>query len=802
MLSRFPHLLYTLRTLRQHPAYTLLNVGGLALALACSLLLYWFVRFHQSFDADQPQLTRICRLVTESHYGGSGFNAGIPTPVGPALRADARWLPVVAMSIGQTDQYVRVLGPAGLPGAKYAEARTVAFVEPQYFSILAYRWQAGTAARALRYPFTAVLTRRLARQYFGAANPLGRCLRLNNYLEVMVTGLLGDLPANTDQPYELFISYATLRYYQHSGTTLTTWDGVSSQTQGWVLLPPGGTPAQLEQALTALHRKYSPATLSMSRYRVLPMTELHFSAEYNPGRYVSHATLGILTSIGALLLLTAGVNFVNLATAQALGRGREIGVRRTLGATSRRIFWHFLGETLLLVLAAAGVGLVLANAGLPWLREWLDAPLARPLDGAAWLFLGGLVALLTLGAGWYPGRVLAGFRPAQVLKGQAPTLAAGGLWLRRGLVVTQLALSQGFILAVLVMVQQLSVWLTTDPGFATRGRVVLPSRWLQQPVFRQLGAELRRVPGVRGISFCFDAPTINTVNTSYFSYDHRASREPFLLARLPADAQYVPLFGLQLVAGHNLPASDTVRGYLLNEAAVRQLGAGGPAAVIGHHLHLENGDETSDGPILGVVRDWHYSGLQLGVIPTILYTNRGEYRALALRLDPSAGDSLPPAVRAIWNRYYPSQLFSATRLEDVEEDFYGRERQQLTLVRLAAGTAIAIGCLGLYGLLAFLVQRRAREIGIRKVFGARPGQIIVAFAGEFAGLLLVSFAVAAPLTGWLMQRWLGQFDSHIGLSPWLFGAGLGSTALVMALTIGYLTLRAALAPPAPALRAK
>jgi len=801
MLSRFPHLLYTLRTLRQHPAYTALNVGGLALAVACSLLLYWFVHFHQSFEADQPQRARICRLVTENHYGSHGYNAGIPTPVGPTLRAEAPWLPAVAMSIGQVDQYVRVLGRAGQPGTKFAEGRTVAFVEPQYFAVLAYQWRVGTAAQALRYPFTAVLTRRLARKYFGAANPLGRCLRLNNYLEVMVTGLLDDIPVNTDQPYELFISYATLRYYQHAGTTLTTWDGVSSQTHGWVLLPPGGTPAQLARTLTALHRKYSPATLRKVSYRVLPLAELHFSSAYNPARYVGHSTLGVLTSIGVLLLLTAGVNFVNLATAQALGRGREIGVRRTVGATSRRIFGHFLGETLLLVLAAAGAGLVLAHAGLPWLRTWTDTPLP-PLDGATGLFLAGVVALLTLGAGWYPGRVLAGFRPAQVLKGQAPTLAAGGLWLRRGLVAAQLALIQGFMLAVLVMFQQLAVWLKTDPGFAVSGRVVLPARWLPEPVFRQFGHALRQAPGVRGVSFCYEAPTINTINTSYFSYDNRTPREPFLLARLPADAQYVPLFGLRLVAGHNLPASDTVRGYLLNEAAVRQLGVGAPAAVIGHHLHLENGDETSDGPILGVVRDWHYSGLQLGVIPTVLYSSRGEYHTLALRLAPSAGDSLPPAVRRIWNHYYPNQLFSVDRLATIEADFYGRERQQLAIVRLAGGTAVAIGCLGLYGLLAFLVQRRAREIGIRKVFGARPGQIMVLFGAEFGGLLLVAFGLAAPLTGWLMQRWLAQFETHISLSPWLFGAALASTALVVALTIGYLTLRAALAPPGPALRAK
>lgn len=801
-MSWFPHLTYTLRSLRQHPAYTLLNVGGLALAVACSLLLYWFVRFHQSFGASQPQRARICRLVTENYYGSHGYSAGIPTPVGPALRAEAPWLPAVAMSIGQVDQYVRVLGGAGQPGAKYAEGRTVAFVEPQYFSILAYRWRAGTAAQALRYPFTAVLTRQLARKYFGTATPLGRCLRLNNSLEVMVTGLVDDLPVNTDQPYELFISYATLRYYQHSGTTLTTWDGVSSQTHGWVLLPPDGTPAQLARTLTALHRKYSPATLRKVTYRVLPLSELHFSSAYNPARYISHRTLGVLTSIGALLLLTAGVNFVNLATAQALGRGCEIGVRRTVGATSRRIFGHFLGETLLLVLTAVWAGLILAYAALPWLRIWLDTPLPPPLDGATGLFLAAVVALLTLGAGWYPGRVLAGFQPAQVLKGQAPTLAAGGLWLRRGLVAAQLALMQGFILAVLVMFQQLATWLHTSPGFAVSGRVVLPARWLPEPVFRQLGAELRRVPGVLGVSFCYDAPTLNIINTSYFSYDRRTPREPFLLARLPADAQYVPLFKLQLVAGHNLPASDTVRGYLLNEAAVRQLGVGTPAAVIGHHLHLENGNETSDGSIVGVVRDWHYSGLQLGVIPTVLYSNRGEYRTLALHLASSTGDSLPLAVRSIWNRYYPSQLFNVDRLATIEADFYGREQQQLAIVRLAGGTAVAIGCLGLYGLLAFLVQRRAREIGIRRVLGARPGQIILSFGVEFGGLLLAAFVLAAPPTGWLMQRWLAQFETHISLSPWLFGAALAGTALVVALTIGYLTLRAALAPPGPALRAK
>jgi len=638
----------------------------------------------------------------------------------------------------------------------------------------------------------------LARQYFGAANPLGRRLRLNNRIDLTVTGLLANIPDNTDQRYGFFISYSTLLQYRHSGTPLTLWEGVSSQTHGWVRLAPGRTPAQLARALRALHRAHHPTSLRTYHYRVLPLLAQHFATEYDGT--IARRTLLILSCIGGLLLLTAGVNFVNLATAQALGRGREIGVRRTVGATSRRIFWQFMAETLLLVLLAAGTGLVLAYAALPALREWTNTPIPHRLDGRAWLFLAGLSALLTLGAGWYPGRMLAGFRPAQVLKGQAPG-PAGGQWLRRGLVVAQLALSQGFTLGVVVMYQQLAVWLAADPGFATAGRVVVPTPWLSGAAQARLRAELLRVPGVAGVAFGFDSPAVGTTNTSYFSYDRRALNEAFDVTRLAIDDDYLSTFGLRLVAGRPLAPDSLPHGFLLNETAARGLGVGPPVAVIGHELGLNSrGDDVAYGPIVGVVRDWRLQGFQQEAIPMVLFHNAGENRAFTVQLAPSA--ALPPAVRTAWERYFPQYLFTSFRLDERVASFYERERTQLAIVRLAALTALAIGSLGLYGLVAFITQRRAREIGIRRVLGARPWQLMASLVGEFAVLLLLAFALAAPLAGGLMQRWLGQFATHISLQPWLFGVGLAGTAGLTLLTIGYRSLRAALAPPARALRAK
>ncbi|QJD81533.1 ABC transporter permease [Spirosoma rhododendri] len=287
---------YAFGTLRRHPAYVALNTVSLALAIGSCLLLFWYIRFHQSVDRYHRQTDRVVRLVTELHERTVSYSSGIPTPVGPALRQDMPWLTAVAMVIGQEYRLIQVESRAGQLTDKFTEARTMAYVEPDYFRILDYTWLSGSPDTSLRQPFTAVVTKRLARKYFGVGNPIGRRLCMNNRLELTITGLLADLPDNTDQPYELFVSYKTLEYYAHSGTALDQWAGISSPTQCWVLLPTAESVTRLERQLVSFHRKRHPASLNTYQYRVLPLTAQHTAPNYYTG--IRGDVLLVLAAIG------------------------------------------------------------------------------------------------------------------------------------------------------------------------------------------------------------------------------------------------------------------------------------------------------------------------------------------------------------------------------------------------------------------------------------------------------------------------------------------------------------------------
>ena len=790
---------YAFYTLRRHPAYAALNVLGLSLALGCCLLLYWYVCFHRSFDRYHRNADRVVRLVTEVHRSDIMYMSGIPTPVGPALRQDMPRLEAVAMVIGQQSQPIQVQEPNGRPGARFMEAQTMAYVEPDFFRILDYTWLAGSADSSLTKSSTAVLTKRLARKYFGNVNPMGRHLCMNNGLELTITGLLADIPENTDQPYELFVSYPTLHDYPHNGTALDDWDGVSSRTQCWVLLPTDVAVNQFEQVLYTFHQKRSPATLTTNQYRVVPLPDQHTVSQYYTG--IRQEVLTGLGIIGGLLLLTACVNFINMATAQSLRRGREIGVRRVIGATQRRVFWQFLVETALITGLAAGVAIVLAYAFLPVLREWTNKPVPFNLDLTTWAFLLGLVGLVTVGAGTYPGLVLAGFKPALVLKGQATQQLVRGLSLRRLLVVGQLAINMAFTTAVVVMSRQLTFWLQANPGFRVDNRVSIPVPRPWETDMDGFKRDLVRIPGVKAISFSSSAPVGGTINTFYVRFANRPQVEPFQMITFPIDSSYLAFYHIQLVAGRPLPERDTTSGFLLNETAVHMLGFRSPAEVIGRQLTIPYKPDLVK-PILGVVRDWRQTGFKKTIQPTVLFTSRSNYTSCHLRLIPDHQAATLARVQAVWNRYFPNAIYEEMHLDEVITDFYAEEAEQLRFVQLAAGVAIVIGSVGLLGLIIFLTSRRTREIAIRKALGATEYQIVWLFLREFMYLLAVAFGLAAPGVWWLMRKWLDGYATRISLTPDLFITGLILVTIITLLTISVQTLRTALANPARALRAE
>ncbi|QHV94562.1 ABC transporter permease [Spirosoma endbachense] len=784
-------------TLIRHPAYVALNALSLALAIGSCLLLFWYIRFHVSVDRYHQKAERIVRLVTEVHQGATTYSSGIATPIGPALRQDMPWLNAVAMVIGQQHRPIQVQEPNGRLGAKFMEASTMAYAEPDLFGILDYKWLIGSPNSALKKPFTAVLTQRLARKYFGKASPIGRRLCMNNRLELTVTGLLADIPNNTDQPFELFVSYPTLNYYAHNGTPLDQWEGVSSQTQCWVLLPTASALDRFERALYAFHRQRSPATLDTYQYRVVPLLDQHTIPNYYTG--IRRDVLIVLGVIGGLLLLTACVNFINMATAQSLRRGREIGVRRVIGATRRRVFWQFLVETGLITSLAAGVAIVLAYTFLPVLRKWTQTPVPFTMSVHTWAFLLSLVGLATIGAGTYPGLVLAGFRPALVLKGQAIQQQIRGLSLRRLLVVGQLAINMGFTIAVVVMSRQLTFWLRANSGFNASNRVSIP---VQMPLATDLSSfkrDLLRIPGVEAVSFSDNAPVGGITNTYYVRFANRPQVEPFQMITFPVDSSYMGFYNIPLVAGRPLPDRDTTTGFLINETALHMLGFTAPAEVIGRTLTIPYTPEIVK-PILGVVQDWRQASFKKPVQPMVLYTSRGNYSSCHLHLKPAHQAATLARVQTIWNRYFPAAVYGELHLDVVISDFYAEEAEQLRFVQLAAGVAIAIGSVGLLGLIVFLTSRRTREIAIRKALGASEGAIVWLFLREFIYLLAVAFALAAPVVWWLMHRWLNHYATSIPLTPDLLFTGLVLVSLTTLLTIGFHTLRIALANPAQALR--
>ncbi len=788
---------YTLGTIRRHPAYVAMNTVSLALAIGCCLLLFWYIRFHLGVDRYHRQADRVVRLVTELHMSSLSYSSGIPTPVGPALRQDLPWLTAVAMVVGQEYRLIQVESRAGQLTDKFTEIRTMAYVEPDYFRILDYTWLIGSPETSLRQPFTAVVTKRLARKYFGAANPIGRHLCMNSRLELTITGLLADLPDNTDQPYELFVSYKTLDYYAHNGTALDQWDGISSPTQCWVLLPTAGSVTRLEQQLIPFHRKRHPASLATYQYRVLPLTAQHTAPHYYTG--MPGDVLLVLAVIGGLLLLTACVNFINMATAQALRRGREIGVRRVIGATRRRIFWQFLTETALITSLAAGMAIILAYSFLPVLRAWTQTPVPFRLDLVDWGFLLGLIVLVTGLAGTYPGLVLAGFRPALVLNGQATQHQIQGLPLRRLLVIGQLAINMTFVTAVLVMSRQLSFWLQAKSGFDTDQRVTFP---LPQHANRNLARfrqELLRIDGVEAVSYSSKAPIGGTINTYPVRFADRPAVEPYQLVTMVADSAYVPFFGIKLVAGRQLPNRDTVSGFLLNETAVRMLGFSSPEQVLGKQLTIPYNDPLTK-PIVGVVSDWRQEGFKKPVLPTVLFTSQNSVSSCHLRLTAGRKAAVMARVQVIWERYFPNDIYGEVHLDVIMTDFYAEEAEQLRFVQLAAGVAIVIGSVGLLGLVIFLTSRRTREIAIRKAVGASDGTIVWLFLREFALLLAIAFGLSTPMVWWLMDQWLSRYETHIHFTPDLLLLGVGLVTITTLLTVLLHTLRAARTNPARALR--
>ncbi|MEM9673490.1 MAG: ABC transporter permease [Bacteroidota bacterium] len=782
------------RNIYRNKAYSLINVLGLALGITGAILIFTLVKYHLSFDTFHTEKDRIYRVTTEFHQEEIAYDQGVPQPIGKALRDDYTFAEKIAMVYSNSDWLVSI--PSAEDDKKFKEA--VAFAEPEFFDMLDFPLIQGDKNTILTKPNTAIVTERIAEKFFGDQNPIGQMIRVHNKLEFRVTGVLRDLPINTDRRDEIYVSYSNLKDH-NEWLAGDSWQGVAGGMHCFMLLKPDVLPSDVDKAFPELSKKYyNERDAEIYQFKLQPISDIHFNPDL--GGYIAKKNLWALSLIGLFLIITACVNFINLATAQALRRAKEIGVRKVLGSKRGQLFWQFIAETALITTLALVLAFVIAQSVLPYLNQLLDIQLQINIfqDVYLLIFLLFLLLVVIVLSGSYPGLIMAGFQPVLALKGKLSQKHAGGFSLRRGLVVTQFVISQLLIIGTIVIANQMRYSRQADMGFTKDAIVMLPVPEKEEPTISAFDSEISQLASVEKLTLCSDAPASEGWASVTVRYGSRTEIENFDITVKAGDHQYVPTFNLQLIAGRNLLPSDTVREFLINETAVRRFGKHSPEDVIGKKIQI--GLNNSKGTIVGVVKDFHNTSFHEAIAPLCITTSTKWYYNCAVKINPANLPSTLSALETSWKEVFPNHIFEYNFLDEQIARFYEADSMIFRLIQIFASIAIIIGCLGLYGLISFMAAQKTKEVGVRKVLGASLPSILWLFGQEFTRLLILAFVIAAPLAWWVMQNWLENFIYRIEIGVGIFALAIAATFLIAILTVSFQSVRAALANPVDSLR--
>jgi predicted permease len=781
------------RNIIQKKSYALINVVGLTLGIMCAVSIFSLVDYHLSFDNFHRDSDRIYRCVTEEHRDQIDYDASVPPAFGKAFREDYTYAEKVARLCTQSDELITIENN----GEQKKFNEEISFAEPEFFDIFNFPLVSGNPTKVLVDPNTVIITEQIANKYFGSEPSIGKVIRLNNEIDFVVTGVLKNLPANSDIHSEIYFSYSTMKQYNEWYAADDAWGGITSSVKTYTRLKPGVTVAEVEGVLPNYIKKFRPNSKNVHHYKLQPLREVHFDSRYEG--VMSKTTLWVLLSIGALLILTASLNFINLATAQATTRSREVGVRKSLGGVRSQLFWQFNLETGLIVVISSVLALIFCYSLLPTLNTFLNTQITLNIftDVRLILFYLLLILVVTILSGAYPGIIISGYKPVQALKGMLSMKHGGNLNFRRALIVTQFTISQVLLIGLIVMLYQMHSFKTTNMGFNYDAVVMLPAG--SQDKQATLKAQLLEIPGVKSATLCFGAPASDNHWSTSLRIDDRSESETFSISHKGIDEDYLNTFNIELVAGRNLTPSDTVREFLVNEKLIDKLGLFTPDQVLGHTLTV-NGSWR--GPIVGVVKDFHEMSLHSEIMPVFLTTSGQTFNSIAVKINMQDLSQTLSALEKTWSASYPDQIYKYDFLNDQIAKFYETEQKMVVVVQIFSCIALIIGGLGLYGLVSFMSIQKTKEIGIRKVLGGNVSQILWIFGKEFSTLIVIAFLIAAPIGWLLMNRWLTNYAYKVNIGIWVFGLELLIILGVVLITVGYRSLKAVVANPVDSLRSE
>jgi len=795
------------RSLLRNKSYAAINITGLAIGIAACLLIFLIVKFETSFDNFHKKKDQIYRIITATPGpNGIDYQSGVPLPTAEALRLDFPQLKQVTEMM--RDECHFTLNHSGLATKKFKEKNTV-YIEPNFFNVFDFGWLAGDKKTALAEPNTVVLTQAEADKFFGNwKNAIGKVIKLENKTDLKVTGIIKNMPVNTDFPLTVLISYSTIKakgsdYYNN----LHDWVSIFGSHYCFIVLPANESVSRFNNNLAAFVKKHKPAQYANQGMILQPLSDMHYNTQVQifTSDGFSKQLINAISLIGLFLLIIACVNFINLATAQAVNRSKEVGIRKVLGSNRKQLILQFICETLIVTVFAVILAVILAEFILPFFNNLLNIKLSSSFIGDAYvlLFLAGVIVGVTLLAGLYPAMVLSGFNPIAALKNRVAVGNTSGVSLRRGLVVLQFCIAQILVIGTLVIIYQMNYFKNKSLGFAKDAVVIVPFPGDSASLKRinTLRDQLLQQPGVTDVSYSFTSPSDNTGWSTDFKYNNSSKTTDFDANLKWADADYFKLYKLQFVAGHAYAKTDTVHGYVVNETLLKKLGIRNPNDAIGKYINLWD-DKTKYAQIVGVVKDYNVTSLKHEIPPVLMGSSRDFYQVINIKIQPSNTHQTLASIEHLWNNTFPDGLYEYQFLDDKIASFYKSEDQLSQLYKIFAGIAIFISCLGLYGLISFMAVQRTKEVGIRKTLGASVSSIVYLFSKEFTVLILIAFAISAPLGWYFMNKWLMGFSYQVPLGPGIFVIAILISVIIAWLTVGYKAIIAALANPVESLRSE
>jgi len=806
------YLKIVLRNFLRHKTHTAINVLGLAFGIASCLLILLHIQDELRFDAFHQKAERIFRIVNAQYRPGQedAHFAYSEAPLGPALVTD---LPQAEATVRFFRGW-RLTVKASEPGII---VRNYFFTEPSFFQVFDFTLLHGEASTALTQPGAVVLTETAARQYFGEPNPLGKTLRVEaedfpefGRNEYTVTGVLRDLPANSHLQFDLLMSSATLVGFEQTREMTTSWDNDGAIT--YVLLKPGHTPAELQKQFPALSEKYRGAEAwARDSFYLQPLKDVHFYSQHISAEVNQHegeiVYVYVFSVLALVIALIACINYMNLATALAANRAKEIGLRKVIGAQRPQLVRQFFSESLLTTFVALLFAVGILELALPAFNNVAGKKLALDLSNNGPMLAGMLAMLMLIGlvAGSYPALYLSRFQPVATLKGMFASGAKHSR-LRHALVVTQFALSIIMIIATLVVREQLQYARTKALGFNQERLVVVDiNNDDVQTNFKTIKTEFLRNANVRSVSVSSRVPgDWKSFRQIRVAKEGAAENEAQSMFFNGVDEDFMKTYEIDLIAGRNFSqdfATDSTA-LLLNETAARALFGEEPLGKV-----LRVPARNFAGRVVGVVRDFHFHSIHRAIAPLVMgYMPPGGSHVLhgidyfSLRL---SGANLPETidfitkVHARFDRVNPIEI---GYLDQWWRNLYQADDRVGSVFGVAAGLAILIACVGLFGLAAFMAEQRAKEIGVRKVLGASVQSLVMLLSKDFTKLVSIAFVIAVPVAYFAMNRWLENFAYRIDVGPVTLAlAGLLALAITW-MTVSYQAIKAALANPVEALR--